>query len=166
MRLARKRDVEALYWTATAWGLAIGGSKDDLQLLGDLPTVEALIARAAELDPDYDDGALHTFLMTYEASRSGISKDSENRARAHFQDAVRVSGGTSASVFVAAAEALSIPEQNRAEFDALIARALAVDVSAKPASRLQNILAQRRARFLLAHAGDYFIEEPATKGQQ
>lgn len=166
MRLAWKRDVEALYWTATAWGLAIGGSKDDLALLGDLPTVEALITRAAELDPDYNDGAIHSFLMTYEASRAGISKDSELRARAHFQDALNISHGGSAAVFVAAAEALSIPAQNRAEFDSLLSRALSVDLAATPASRLQNILAQRRAHWLLAHADDYFIDESATKGQQ
>ena len=163
--LARKNDVPALYWTAAAWGLAISGSKDDLDLMADLPVVEAFISRAAELDPDFENGAIDTFLITFEASRSAFSKDAGARARAHFGRAVQRSGGASASPYVAAAEALAIPDQNRAEFNELLSRALAMDADKRPEWRLQNILAQRRARWLLAHADDFFIESP-TGGNQ
>jgi predicted anti-sigma-YlaC factor YlaD len=161
MRLAKKRDVEALYWTASAWGLAIARSKDDLDLLGDLPAVEALITRAAELDPTFGDGAIDTFLMTYEASRSGVSKESEARAREHFRLATERSKGLSASPYVAAAEAFAIPAQDRGEFEKLLARAANVDPNARPEWRLENILAQRRAQWLLAHADDFFIDAAA-----
>ncbi len=159
MKLARKRDVEALYWTASAWALAISGSKDDLQLLGDLATVEALIRRAAELDPSFGDGAIDTFLMTYEASRAGISKESASRAHEHFHAAVERSRSLSASVFVAAAEAFAIPAQNRREFDELLRRALAIDPDARPEHRLETMLFRRRAQWLLAHADDFFFDE-------
>jgi len=156
--LAGKRDVPALYWTAAAWGLAISSGKDDLDLLADLPFVEALIERAAELDPGFDDGAIDTFLITFEASRSAVSKDATVRAWEHFRLAVERSGGASASPFVAAAEALSIPDQNGAEFKELIERALAIDPNVRPGLRLQNILAQRRAAWLQSHFDDFFIE--------
>lgn len=165
MRLAKRRDAEALYWTATAWGLAIGSSKDDLELLGDLQTVEALIERASELDPEDRDGAIQSFLMTYEASRAGVSKESATKARQHLEKAIEKSGGVSAGVFVAAAEALSIPAQDRTEFDSFLNRALSIDASARPGWRLQNILAQRRATWLLAHADDYFVGEITKEGQ-
>ncbi|MBK5260355.1 MAG: hypothetical protein JJE51_12230 [Thermoanaerobaculia bacterium] len=158
---ARKRDVPALYWTAAAWGLAIATSKDDLDFLADLPLVEALIARAAALDPGFENGAIDTFLISYEASRAGMSKDAASRAREHFRQAVERSSGQMVSPFVAAAEALSVPQQDEREFTELLSRALAVDPNLKPEWRLQNILAQRRARWLLAHREDYFIESPS-----
>lgn len=156
--MARKQDVPALYWTAAAWGLAISSAKDDLDLLADLPFVAALIGRAAELDPGFEDGAIDTFLISFEASRSVVSKDAAARAREHFRMAVERSAGASASPFVAAAEALAIPDQNGAEFKELIERALAIDPNARPESRLQNILAQRRAAWLQSHYDDFFIE--------
>lgn len=165
LKLAKKRDVEALYWTAAAWGMAISRCKDDLELLGDLETVEALIRRAAELDPAYDGGAIDTFLMTYEASRGGVSKEAETRARKHFIAALKRSKEQSAGLFVAAAEAFSIPSQDRAEFEHLLGRAIAVDPEARPEWRLQNILFQRRAHWLLANADDFFIDEAPEEGQ-
>ncbi len=156
--LARQRDVPALYWTAAAWLLAISNGKDDIDLLGDLPVVDALISRAVELDPSFGDGAIDTILISYEASRAALSKEAGAHAREHFRLAVERSGGQSASPFVAAAEALAIPDQNRAEFDDLLARALSIDPNVRPEWRLQNILAQRRATWLLAHHADFFIE--------
>lgn len=157
--LVRKRDVTALYWTAAAWGLAISASKDDPDLLADLPIVDALITRAAKLDPDFDSGAIDTFLITWEASRSGVSREADARAHRHFDRAVELSGGQLASAFVSAAEALAIPAQDRSRFRELLETALAIDPGARPEWRLQNILAQRRAAWLLAHADDYFYSE-------
>ena len=164
--LARKRDVPALYWTAAAWGMAIANGKDDMELLADLPLVEALILRAAELEPGFDEGAIDTFLISFEAARSGTSKEAAAHARAHFRRAVQLSRGESAAPFVAAAEALSIPDQNRTEFEKFLNDALAVDPDVRPEWRLQNILAQRRARWLLAHHEDLFIESETNGGAQ
>ena len=155
--MAGKRDVPALYWTAAAWGLAISLSKDDPELLADLPIVDALISRAAELDPEFENGAIDGFLIAYEAAQSGVSKDAEARAREHFHRAVELSGGLSAEPFVTAAEALAVPAQDRGEFESLLKRALSVDVAAKPEWRLANIISQRRAAWLLEHASDLFM---------
>lgn len=159
LRLAEKRDVPALYWTAAAWGLAISNGKDDVDLLGDLSLVETLIARAAELDPAFDHGAIDTFRITLEASRMAVSKDAAVRAREHFRRAVEQSDGQLAAPFVAAAEALTIPEQNREQFDDLLARALAIDPNRRPEWRLHNLVAQRRAAWLVAHRDDYFVDD-------
>lgn len=164
--LARKRDVPALYWTAAAWGMAISSGKDDLDLVADLPVVEALISRAAELEPGFDEGAIDTFLISFEAARSGMSKDAAAQARKHFHRAVEQSRGESAAPFVAAAEALAIPDQNRAEFEKLLSDALAIDPNVRPEWRLQNVLAQRRARWLLAHHDDLFIESASKEEDQ
>jgi predicted anti-sigma-YlaC factor YlaD len=51
---------------------------------------------------------------------------------------------------------VSVPNQDRAEFRALVARALSVDPDARPEWRLQNLVMQRRARWLRAREDDLF----------
>jgi predicted anti-sigma-YlaC factor YlaD len=162
---ADKQDVAALYWTAAAWGLAISSGRDDLDLIADLPVVDALISRAAELDPGFEHGAIDTFLITFEASRMAVSKDAAERCRRHFQNAVERSDAQLAAPFVAAAEALATAEQDQEAFRRLLAQALAIDPAVRPEWRLHNILAQRRAVWLLAHQDDFFVEAGSGGGQ-
>ncbi len=154
----RKEDVPFLYWTATAWGAAISAGKDDPALVGEQPLVEALIDRAAELDPDWDHGAIHGFLIAYEASRVGTKGDSAERSRKHFERALALTEGQMVSPLVSMAETVSVAKQNRKEFEALLQRALAIDVNAKPEWRLANLVYQRRARWLLGRVEELFVE--------
>jgi predicted anti-sigma-YlaC factor YlaD len=154
----RPRDVPFLYWTAAAWGAALAVSKDDPALVAEQPLVEALIDRALELDEDYESGAIHGFLISYEASRVGGRGDPAERSRRHFQRAVELSGGRLASPLVALAETVSVAKQNRKEFQSLLEQALALDVNAKPEWRLANLIYQRRARWLLSRADELFVE--------
>jgi predicted anti-sigma-YlaC factor YlaD len=156
VRVATAADVPLLYWTAAAWGLATSLSKNNPDLIADQPIVEALIDRAFELDPDFDAGAIHGFLINYEPSRQGVRGDANARARHHFDREVALTRGQLAAPFISLAESVSVPNQDRAEFDALLARALAIDADAKPEWRLQNLVSQRRARWLLTRADDLF----------
>lgn len=160
MRTVDVRDVPLLYWTAASWGLAISSSKDQPEMIADLPLVEAMIDRALELDEGFGRGAIHGFLIAYEPNRAAGEGDPFERSRRHFVRAVELSQGKLASPLVTFAESVSVQEQNRAEFDSLLERALAIDLDAAPESRLENRIAQRHAQWLLAHAGDLFLEEP------
>jgi predicted anti-sigma-YlaC factor YlaD len=151
-------EVPLLYWTAASWGAAIAVSKDDPELIADLPVVEALIDRALELDENYDSGAIHGFLITYETGRPGGKGDPSERSRRHFDRALALSSGQLASPFVALAEAVSITKQDRKEFESLLGRALAIQVDQKPEWRLANMVMQRRARWLLSRTDELFLE--------
>lgn len=151
-------DVPLLYWTAAAWGLAISVSKDIPELVADRPQVEVLIDRAFELDRDYDFGAIHSFLVTYESSRLAGQGDFAERSRKHFQRAMELSGGKMAGPLVALAETVSVQKQNRKEFQSLLEQALAIDADSKPEWRLNNLIMQRRARWLLARTDQLFVE--------
>ncbi len=129
---------------------AISLSKDNPDLIADQPIVEALIDRASALDPDFDSGAIHGFLISYELARQGAGGDPVARATQHFDREVALTKGQLASPFVSFAEAVSVPNQDRAGFESLIQRALAVDADARPEWRLQNLVMQRRARWLLS----------------
>jgi predicted anti-sigma-YlaC factor YlaD len=152
-----KADVDLMYWTALAWAAAISMSKDNPDLVADVPIVEALIDRAATLEPDHGDGAIHTFLITFEMSRQGVKGDAAARSRQHFDRAVKVTRGENAAPFVALAEAVSIQKQDRAEFESLLERALAVNTDARPEWRLTNLVMQRRARWLLERVDDLIL---------
>lgn len=158
VRVATKRDVPLLYWTAAAWGSAITISKDDPDLIADLGTVEALIDRALALDESFDSGSIHGFLISYEMSRPGGTGDPAVRSRRHFERAVTLTSGQLAAPYLSFAEAVLVGQQKRAEFKTLLDRALAIDVNARPEWRLANLVMQRRARWLLSRMNEMFVE--------
>ncbi len=157
LRAATKEDVPLLYWTAAAWGGATSVLKDRPELIADLGIVEAMMDRALELQEDWDYGAIHSFLITYEMSRQGGAGDPAERARRHFERAVELSGGRLAGPMVAFAEAVSLQKQDAAQFKSLLDRALAIDPDARPEWRLANLIMQRRARRLLSKMDELFL---------
>lgn len=157
VKSAKVDDVPLLFWTAAAWGSAISLSKDNPALVSDQPIVEALLDRALALDEDFDGGAIHGVLVSYEMARQGLQGDPALRSKKHFDRAMELSQGKLASPLVSYAEAVSVEKQNRAEFKTLLEKALAIDPDAAPESRLMNLVAQRRARWLLGRVDDLFI---------
>lgn len=152
------KDVPLLYWTAASWGAAIAVSKDDPEMIADLPMVEGLIDRALELNPDYDSGAIHGFLISYEAVRRTASGDFVPRSRKHFERAIELTRGQNASPYVALATTVSVSTQDHEEFESLLKKALAVDPDARPEWKLTNIVMQRRARWLLSREDELFVK--------
>lgn len=149
-------EVAIAYWTAAAWGQAIVLALDRPEIAADLEVVRALLERGLELDEDFDRGALHEALISFEAIE--MIGGSPDKARAHFERAVALSGGLRASPYVTYAEAFAVATQDRAGFVRLLDTALAVDVDADPVARLNNRIQQRRARWLLDRADDLFLE--------
>jgi TRAP transporter TatT component family protein len=154
----KRADVPDLYWTAAAWGSAIAIGKDQMNLVADVPIVEALIRRAEALDEAWGDGAVHEFLIAFEC-RGAAMGGSLARAREHFARAMQIGGERRLGTLVALAENVSVQEGNRQEFDALLVRVLAFDVNSEPDVRLANVLAQHRARQLVAIADELFMKE-------
>ena len=159
VRAAKAGDTPLLYWTAVSWAAAIADAKDNPELIGDLPQVEALIDRALELDESYDHGAIHAFLVSYEMSRADAEGAPEERARRHFRRAMDLSAGQQAGPLVALAESVSIKTRNLTEFKALLDRALAIHPDANPGWRLVNLVWQRRARWLLSRTDELFLTD-------
>jgi predicted anti-sigma-YlaC factor YlaD len=150
-------DVPLLYWTAAAWGSAISVSKSNPQLISEQVIVEALIDRALDLKEDYDHGAIHSFLITYEMARQGGKGNPAERARRHFERAVALSAHRLAGPFVAYAESVMVKEQNAVQFESLLEEALSIDPDALPESRLVNLIMQERARWLLSRMDELFL---------
>jgi predicted anti-sigma-YlaC factor YlaD len=164
-KLTKSADVPILYWTAASWGAAISISKDDPGLIADQPIVEALIDQALRLDEKFDSGSIHGFLINYEQVRQGAIEDAALRSQKHFDRALELSQGKLASPFVSLAEAVCIGKQDRTRFEALLSRALAVDPNARPEWKLENLVMQRRARWLLARMDELFLEQEGAQNR-
>ena len=151
---AQKRDVPTLYWLAAAWGSAIANAKDDMRLVGDLPIVAALMKRALALDESWEEGAIHEFFITYDASQG----EGKAAAKKHFERALELSHNKKLAPYVTYAEAVCVDAQDKKEFVRLLDKVIAFDVDSDLDHRLVNILAQRRARWLMSRIADLFAE--------
>jgi hypothetical protein len=120
---------------------------DQLQRVGELVAVRALLARAKALDETWQQGAIHEALIAID----GLPKllgGSPEAARADFNRAIELSQGR--SVFAYLAMAMTLPEG--AERRKLLEQAVAIDVQKSPVRRLTNLIAQRYAKALLTAA--------------
>lgn len=152
-----KVDVPFLYWSAAGWLAAYAADPFDVELGVGARKARAMMDAALRLDEVYDGGAIHDFFVTYYGALPAVMGGSEEKARSHFARALELSGGLKASPYVSLASTVSVKNQNLGEFKELLNKALAVDVSARTANRLSNIIAQRKARWLLDHASDRFL---------
>ena len=151
----RARDVELLYWPGVALGLAIATDPTDPSMLLRLAEVEVFVERALALDPAWDRGSLHEFRMRMESAKpSGGDEEVIERS---FRSAVDLSRGERAGLYLAYAEAVAVPAQDRELFEEMIGKALAVDADEHEADRLLNHLAHRRAHWLRSRVDDLFF---------
>jgi len=148
-------DVPALYWAAAAWGGSLTLSDSQLVRIGELAAVRAMMSKALQLDETWEGGAIHEAMIALEGLPVLLG-GSPARARAHFERAVAISEGQSVFPYVTLATSVAQPAGDRAEFERLLRAALAVDVTRRPPLRLANLIAQKRARTLLARIDKLF----------
>ena len=154
---ARRADVPLLYWTAASWGSAIALGVDKPELVIDMPAVRALAERALALDPSWGKGALHEMFISLESLPEALG-GSPARAREHFARAVALQSDRSPGPYVALAMGIAMPAQDRAEFETLLKKALAIDPEQDPSNRLVTLVQQRRARALLDRIDTMFTK--------
>jgi len=128
----------------------------------------ALIERSLDLNETYDDGVIHSFLITYDMNRlkpkadrfdPGEAKTVEQKianATVHYDRAMVLCGGRQAGPHVSYAESVLTVKKDRAGFEKALNTALKIDVNKAPDLRILNLVMQRRAKFLLARIDKYF----------
>ena len=152
-----KDDVEALYWTAAGLMGAISVDPVDMELTMKREAAIGMMQRALELNETFSDGVIHEFFVSLYGSLPASLGGSEKKARYHFRRAIEISKGGKANPYVALASTVCVKKQNLKEFTALLKKALAIDVNRFPENRLANVVAQRKARWLLVHDGNFFL---------
>lgn len=145
-----EQQVPLAYWAAASLGGWISMSKDDPDLVADLPIAMRLAELAWHTTPDFGHGALASLMGTLESAKVG---GSQRKAQGYFDQAIALSHGQEAGPYVAKAEGLALPAQDQKQFEQLLLQAIAV--SQKHRS-LQNEVMRERAQWLLASMDDLF----------
>lgn len=142
--------VDLAYWAAASWGGQIALSKDQPEVVADLPMAMRLAQLAYAAAPPSSRGALASLMGTFEAARPG---GSQTRAADYFDEAIGLDAGRSAAAFVAKAEAIALPAGDRPAFEALLRQAL---VTSAATPDLPNSVMRERALWLLDNTDDLF----------
>ncbi len=151
-----KKHVPLLYYTGAAWAAAFAIDVTDSDLSVHQTAMEKMMRRALALDETWELGSLHDFFISWEAGHASAGGSME-KAREHYSRAMQISAGARVSPMVTYAESVLVPEQKKQEFETLLKGALAVDLSKTPPEQtLANVLAQRRAKWLLSRVDELF----------
>lgn len=157
LSVLRDADIDFAFWVAAGWLGALAADPDDAALMVRAPIAGALLGQVLEWDDEYGGGRAHEAMILFLGGLPEAVGGDPIGARQRFLQAMEVSGGASATAYVNLAATVAVTEQDADLFRRLLAGALAIDVDADPSRRLQNILAQRRARHLLDRADDLFL---------
>lgn len=142
--------VPLVYWAAASLGGWISMSKDDPDLVADLPVAIRMAELAWNTSPEFGQGALASLMGTFEAAKVG---GSSRKAQAYFDQAIAFGQSKEAGPYVAKAEGLALPAQDQKQFQQLLLQAVAISQQHRS---LQNEVMKERAQWLLASMDDLF----------
>ena len=154
-----KDNVFELYYLAASLGGAIKTSQGDPKELINFPKIGKLLKRAINMDPKWNNGALQSAMMNYTASRMDLTKEViKDTVNFYFNKARDYSNSLDASIFVSYAELIHKPDQNKIDFIKTLEKSLSINTKKDSYFKLSNIIAQKRAKWLLSNLENYFIE--------
>ena len=154
----KKEDIPLFYWYAAGNLSAYSLNAFDISLGLRVPQIIAMMERAYELDSDYNSGTLdELFLIIYGALPEGLGGDRE-KALIHYQRALEKTGGRSAGPYVSYAQSIAVGNQDYEGFKSNLEKALEIDPEADRGNTLLNVITQRKARYLLERAPDFFAD--------
>lgn len=158
LALLKREDIDYLYWAGVSWLAAFSADPFDFSIMVTLPRAITLLNQVEAWDDGYDNGSLHEIFVSFYGSAPADLGGSEDKSRQNFLRAVELSRGLRAGPYVALAATVCVKTQKLQEFRDLLSKALAIDVDQNAADRLINIINQRKAKWLLDHADNFFLE--------
>ncbi|HHH35535.1 MAG TPA: hypothetical protein ENK48_01740 [Gammaproteobacteria bacterium] len=155
----RDRDhLAELYTYATTWAAWIQIHASRWSSVAELPKVSALLEAVVELDEDYDHGQAHVYLGVINAQLPPSLGGRPEVGRAHFERAIELSHGRNLIAKVEFARTYARLMYDRTLYERLLREVIAAEPR-RNGLTLSNVIAQRRARKLLAEIDDYFDDE-------
>jgi hypothetical protein len=153
---AGKDDVPSLFWLAANWASWINLKLDDPAAIADLPLAEAMLHRVLELDHEYFEGMPEAMAGTLDASKPVLMGGSPEQAKAHFDEAFRISRGRMLIFHTLYAQTYCRQTLDLEGFLKTLQTVLEAPPGLVPEYRLLNELARRRAVRLLEKKDEWF----------
>jgi hypothetical protein len=151
-----------MLFTALALGSIINHNLSQVDLLGYLPTVEMVLNHVLELDKkkppkDLAHAALpHVALGMLHTGRPVAMGGQPDRARAHFEQALKITGGKFLLARTLMAYRVGLAKNDRKFFHDQLKQVLETAPSVWPEQRLANEVAHRKARRYLSKEKELF----------
>jgi hypothetical protein len=142
-------DVGLAYWVMTSWAGAISLSKDNPDVVADLPQVFKLANLVWQTDPKFDQGALASMMGTLELAKPG---NQSKKAEDFFNLGIEWRGQQIAPL-VSKAENWAVATQNKDAFIQLLNLAIQ---EGQDKTDLTNTIMTRRAKWLLESTDNLF----------
>lgn len=149
------KDLDVLAGLGAAWAGRIQQDSGDWNAIADLPKVEALYERILALDPNYDGGAPYMVLGVLNSLRPAQYGGKPELGKQNFEKAIALSQGKNLMAKTLYAQYYARLLFDQELHDRLLNEVLAAAPEA-PKLTLMNVLAQERAKALLASGKDYF----------
>lgn len=150
-----KEDVAPIFWAGSALGAAINMSLDQPDLLAEIPTAKAFVARARELDDGFFNGGVYIFLGSVESAFPPALGGDPEKGKALFEEGLTKTQRKNHMLHVNYARIYAVNTQNRELFVKLLTEVIeAPDLG--NSVRLSNKVARRRAERYLAQANELF----------
>jgi len=139
-------DTENLFWVAQAWMSRVNLMKDDPSYVAELFVGVEIMKRSLELDPNWNYGAAHGVMGAYHARTAMAELD---QAKEHFDKALAISDGNALLIKVNMAARYYCAKVDKDAYVSTLTEVLEAG-DTLPEQRLQNTIAKRRAKRLLA----------------
>ena len=146
----------ALFWLGQCWGSWLSLNLDSVEAFSSLPRIDALMNRAVALDPDFHYAGPHLFLGAYYGGRSRMLGGNPDKARNHFDQALRITGGKYLLVSFLYAKTYAVQNQDQKLFKTQLEKVLEASDDVLPEQRLANQIAKRKAAVLLGKIDELF----------
>jgi len=149
------KDVPVAYTAAVAWTSWIQANSDDWNAIAQLSRVKYLMNRVIELDETWDNGGPHLYMGGLETVLPAAMGGNPELGRAHFERAIELGQGRFLMAKVVFAENYAKLVFDKTLHDQLLQDVIDADPVADGMT-LINLVAQQRAKELLAESDDYF----------
>lgn len=149
-------DVPLLFWSLANWTKWIGANLNDPAALADLPLAEVALDRVLQLDAGYFLGIPHVMRGTLEASKPVLTGGDPEIARRHFEQAFAISERKLLIFHVFYAQYYCRSQLDAEGFEETLREVLDAPADLKPAYRLLNEVARRKASSLMEQKDDLF----------
>jgi tetratricopeptide (TPR) repeat protein len=146
----------SLFWAGQCWGSWLSLNLDSVEAFSVLPRIDWLMNRAVELDPDFHYAGPHLFLGAYYGGRSRMLGGDPDKARKHFEQALKITGGKYLLVSFLYAKTYAVQNQDRDLFTIQLKKVLEASYDVLPEQQLANQIAKRKAAALFREIDELF----------
>jgi len=146
----------ALFWAGQCWGSWLSLNLDSMEAFSSLPRIDALMNRMVTLAPDFHYAGSHLFLGAYYGGRSRMLGGNPDKAKNHFEQALRITEGKYLLISFLYAKTYAVQNQNQKLFKTQLDKVLEASDDVLPEQRLANQIAKRKAAVLLGKIDELF----------